>query len=297
MIVQTVHPKLSQVMSELTDTQFMRYSSHLLLEDMGEAGQLKLMSSSVLIIGVGGLGHAVAHQLAAAGVKHICLMDDDCVELSNLPRQLMFNEDDIGQPKVDIAATKLANAYPECEITALRQHFAKDEQALFNTVDLVFDCTDNFSSRLVINQSAVSSKTALISAAISAANGQLFCLDFSLNKIGNTDQSSSIAQSVTDDKGSIELVDKQLQITSGCYQCLYPDDSQVNQSCSQVGVLTSALLSIASMQALLGLNWLISNPSQRQQMQGKLHLFNAQNLQWRQVVMSQDPNCCICATR
>nr|WP_283104588.1 HesA/MoeB/ThiF family protein [Shewanella olleyana] len=274
----------------------MRYSSHVLLEDMGEAGQLKLMSSSVLIIGVGGLGHAVAHQLAAAGVKRISLMDDDCVELSNLPRQLLFNDDDIGEPKVDIAAKKLANAYPDCEITALRQRFVSDEQALFNTVDVVFDCTDNFSSRLVINKSAVCRKTALISAAISGSNGQLFCLDFSQNEMRQANHLSPINQSVADDKDSIELIDKQLKATSGCYQCLYPDDSQVNQSCSQVGVLTSALLSIASMQALLGVNWLKGNPSQRQEIQGKLHLFNAQNLQWRQVAMSQDPNCCICAT-
>ncbi|MCL1045133.1 HesA/MoeB/ThiF family protein [Shewanella electrodiphila] len=258
------------MMSKLTDKQYIRYSSHVLLPEIGELGQLKLLQSSVLIIGVGGLGHAVAQQLAAAGVKHITLMDDDTVELSNLPRQLLFNEQDIGQLKVNIVRQKLSTAYSDCKITAVCKRFtAEDFYSVdsVNSVDLVFDCTDNFASRLLINQAVVNAKGVLISAAISGANGQLFC-------IAHSKQSNFHG--------------------SGCYQCLYPDDSNVSQSCAQAGVLTSALLSMASMQSLLGLNWLTSDVSQRDRLKGQLHLFNAHNLQWRKVTMSQDPDCCIC---
>ena len=283
--------RASLAMDKLSDIQFMRYSSHVLLPDMGEDGQLKLMNSAVVIIGIGGLGHAVAHQLAAAGVGQIALMDDDRVELSNLPRQLLFHNEDIGLNKVDVAAKKLSQAYADCVITPLCQRFTGQDEAILNAADLVFDCTDNFTSRLLINQFAVSTNKALISGAISGADGQLFCLDFT--------QAMSLGDHVvTHDKnssGSDTLPFNNTDYKAGCYQCLYPEDSAVNQSCAQAGVLTSALLSVASMQALLGLNWLKSDELQKRNLQGRLHLFNANSLQWRNVGMSQDPNCCICA--
>ncbi|WP_285162694.1 HesA/MoeB/ThiF family protein [Shewanella goraebulensis] len=278
-------------MNKLSDVQYMRYSSHVLLPDMGEDGQLKLMNSTVVIIGIGGLGHAVAHQLAAAGVGKIILMDDDIVELSNLPRQLLFQNEDIGFKKVDVAAHKLSLAYADCVITPLCQRFMAQDDAILNDADIVFDCTDNFTSRLLINRIAVRAKKALISGAVSGANGQLFCLDFTQavsygDLVATHDKNSS---------GSDILPSNNTEHKAGCYQCLYPEDSAVNQSCAQAGVLTSALLSVASMQALLGLNWLKSDEIQKRDLKGRLHLFDAKNLQWRHVGMSQDPNCCICA--
>ncbi|MDO6641556.1 ThiF family adenylyltransferase [Shewanella sp. 10N.286.51.B2] len=257
--------------SGLTSKQFIKYASHILLTDMGELGQLKLLNSRLLIIGIGGLGHSVAQQLAAAGVGELILMDHDKVELSNLSRQLLFNEQDIGLSKALLAKDKLAAAYEDVNIMAIEQAFGAhtegadtDGAKLVESVDLVFDCTDNFTSRLMINEVCVRHATGLISAAISANDGQLFC--------SSTDYPQR-----------------------GCYQCLYPQDTHVSQTCVSMGVNTAAVQTVASMQSLLGLNWLTADDLGKGQLAGKLHVFNAKSLQWQIIQMNQDPKCSCCS--
>ncbi|WP_076536368.1 HesA/MoeB/ThiF family protein [Shewanella sp. UCD-KL21] len=262
--------------SGLTSKQFIKYASHILLTDMGELGQLKLLNSRVLIIGIGGLGHSVAQQLAAAGVGELILMDHDKVELSNLPRQLLFNEQDIGLSKALLAEDKLATAYEDVNIQAIEQAFGADLDGadtdgsgtncaeLVESVDLVFDCTDNFTSRLMINAVCVRHATGLISAAVSANDGQLFC--------SSTDYPQR-----------------------GCYQCLYPQDTHLSQTCASMGINTAAVQTVASMQSLLGLNWLTADDLGKDQLAGKLHVFNAKSLQWRIIQMNQDPKCNCCS--
>ncbi|PKH32517.1 HesA/MoeB/ThiF family protein [Shewanella sp. ALD9] len=254
-------------MSTLSDRDYIQYSRTMLLSDIGEAGQLAIMNSAVVIIGVGGLGHLVAHYLAAAGVQKILLIDHDAVELSNLPRQLLFRAADIGKAKVSIAKNVLSSAYPEITIDVLAQrvtsaHFNQLVKR-FTVKPVVFDCTDNVSARQLINQMCVQHQLTLVSGAISAYQGQLFCIDFS-----HTHSHSY----------------------SGCYCCLYPLDTPIMQNCTQTGVLGPAVGIIASMQALVGLQHICNTFTQY----GVLHRFNGKDLRWQHAQMSQDPQCEVC---
>lgn len=256
-------------MNILSDQQYIQYSRTMLLSDIGETGQLAIMNSSVIIIGMGGLGHLVAHYLAAAGVQHMLLIDHDVIELSNLPRQLLFTAADIGQTKVAVTKRVLNRAYPEININTIAekvtaQHFYQLIKRKV-TKPLVFDCTDNFKTRQLINQLCVEQKLTLVSGAISGYQGQLFCIDFS-------------------DSGSNS------QPNSGCYRCLYPLDMTITQNCTRAGVLGPAAGIIASMQALVGIQHLSNTFTQY----GILHCFNAKNLHWQHAHMSQDPECAVC---
>ncbi|CAM4236404.1 HesA/MoeB/ThiF family protein [Shewanella livingstonensis] len=262
-------------MNSLSGHDYIQYSRTMLLSDIGEAGQLAIMNSPVVIIGVGGLGNVVAHYLAAAGVQQILLIDHDVVELSNLPRQLLFTAADIGQAKVDIAKSALSDAYPQINIDVLAekvttQHFNQFAQCQV-TQPLVFDCTDNASARQLINQMCVKYQLTLVSGAISGYQGQLFCIDFS--------------DSCSDFKSQ-----SQLDSNCGCYCCLYPLDMDMAQNCTQVGVLGPAVGIIGSMQALVGLQHICNTFTQY----GILHRFNAKNLHWQYAKMTRDPDCEVC---
>ena len=137
----------------LTDTHRIQYQRQMSLAGFGEHGQLKLKSARVLIVGLGGLGHPVAHYLAAAGVGQLTLVDFDIVEISNLPRQLLFSPADCGKPKAEVAAQKLSAAYPDTRITvhATRADSNTLQEWLAET-DLVADCTDNFETRYTIDR-------------------------------------------------------------------------------------------------------------------------------------------------
>tara|TARA_R110001592_G_scaffold348968_1_gene643509 strand:- start:51 stop:857 length:807 start_codon:yes stop_codon:yes gene_type:complete len=252
-------------MNSLSGLDYIQYSRTMLLSDIGEAGLLAIMNSPVVIIGVGGLGNVVAHYLAAAGVLQILLIDHDVVELSNLPRQLLFRASDIGKAKVNIAKSALSDAYPQINIDVLAQpitsaHF-KQLVKRFTVKPVVFDCTDNVSARQLINQLCVQHQLTLVSGAISAYQGQLFCIDFSSP-----------------------------HSHSGCYCCLYPLDTPIMQNCTQAGVFGPAVGIIASMQALVGLQHICNTFTKY----GVLHRFNAQDLRWQYANMSQDPQCEVC---
>tara|TARA_R110000851_G_scaffold4900_3_gene20403 strand:+ start:93087 stop:93929 length:843 start_codon:yes stop_codon:yes gene_type:complete len=264
-------------MNTLSDRHYIQYSRTMLLSNIGEAGQLSIMNSAVVIVGVGGLGHVVAHYLAAAGVQHMLLIDHDVVELSNLPRQLLFTAADIGQAKVKVAKKVLSAAYPEININVLAekvtaQHFNKlAKQQISKTV--VFDCTDNVSARQLINQMCVEHQLTLVSGAISGYQGQVFCIDFSCSGSDSDPYS---------DPGS--------NSPCGCYRCLYPLDMDMAQNCAQAGVLGPAVGIIASMQALVGIQHISNTFTQY----GILHRFNAKNLCWQHANMTRDPDCEVC---
>ncbi|MGI2173355.1 HesA/MoeB/ThiF family protein [Shewanella ulleungensis] len=255
-------------MNTLSAKQYIQYSRTMLLNDIGEAGQLAIINSQVAIIGLGGLGQLVVQYLAAAGVKQFILLDHDVVALDNLPRQLLYNEADIGQYKVTAAKRTLRRLYSdiyfdaipemltEISISELSDKLSKDV--------LIFDCTDNFASRHVINQHCVTQGLTLISAAISAYHGQLFCIDFGAK--------------ITHEK------------QHGCYRCLYPLDIETNQTCSQQGVLGPAVGVMASMQALIGLQHICNTFTQY----GMLLRFDALTLQWHQAKMNRDQQCTLC---
>ncbi|MGO1617275.1 MAG: HesA/MoeB/ThiF family protein, partial [Oceanisphaera sp.] len=163
---------------ELSDSEFMRYSRHLLLEEVGEAGQLKLKQASILVVGLGGLGSPAVQYLAAAGVGTLWIADFDHIEMSNLQRQTLYDMDSLKQSKAETARIKLQQLNPEVEVIAINHKL--DEQNLpefVSEVDLVLDCTDNILIRQQLNAACYGANTPLLVGAAIRFEGQLLALD------------------------------------------------------------------------------------------------------------------------
>ena len=216
----------------LNDLEFIRYSRQLMLPNFGEAAQLKLKQSKVLLIGCGGLGHAASQYLVSSGIGQLTLVDGDRVELSNLQRQILFRDSDKGFNKAKIAARQLKRLNPHVQITAVEQHFSADNaETLLANTDWVLDCTDNFKSRKLINQLCQQHQISLLSAAAIAQQGQLMLWPFANNQ-------------------------------SPCYSCLFPDLTDQSGNCSSLGVLAPLLGIIGSMQAMLLIQQIIQPDNQ-----------------------------------
>ncbi|UCX04510.1 HesA/MoeB/ThiF family protein [Shewanella glacialimarina] len=268
--------------TSLNDHEYIQYSKQMLLTDVSEKGQLALMNATAIIVGVGGLGQLVAQYLAASGVSIIHLIDGDDVELSNLPRQILFNANDIGSNKASIAMKKLHQRNVVCDLSA-HQVFINpgNYQALFDSLvpksslasglssAVLFDCCDNFTTRQLVNRIAIEYKMPLISASISADQGQWFVY------LPQSNSSETQALSIN---------------SHGCYHCVYPSDSILSQNCSQAGVLGPAVGVMASMQALAGMNQMIGRPIEY----GVLHRFDAKRLSWSKAKMNIDKHCHVC---
>lgn len=254
-------------MTKLTDQEYMRYSSHLLLEEVGEQGQLALRNSKVLIVGVGGLGAPVALYLAAAGIGHLFLADDDHVELSNLQRQIIFNQRQLKQNKVNAAKESLAQLNPHVGVTAITQRLTLDSANkqmadMLAEVDLVIDCSDNMHTRQAINKICVMQKIPLIVGAGIRMEGQLISFN-------------------------AQLPD------SACYHCLYPftETAEVN-NCSTSGVLGPLVGVIGSLQALEAIKCLTAMPVSSL---NRLMRFDGKTLQWQHFSVAKDPLCSVCS--
>ncbi len=248
----------------MSDLDFIRYSRQILLDEVGESGQTSLLSRHIIVIGVGGLGSLVSQQLAASGVGKLTLVDHDRVELSNLPRQLLFNDSDIGKYKAITARDKLALAYQQCNIVSITDKFGQDNGAsMVKMADVVIDCTDNFISRQQVNKYCVDAQRPLVTASVAHFHGQIFMVDL---------------------KSAPE---------SGCYRCLFPNDSKVSETCRNVGVLGPMVGVMASMQALMAINHLLGIG----QCSGKLMRFDGLTLKWREASLSQDPQCDVCGLK
>ena len=244
----------------LTDQEFMRYNRHIMVEKIGEKGQVALKNSKVAIIGVGGLGCPAALYLAASGVGELSLIDHDKIELSNLQRQILFNQDDIGKAKVKVAKTKLTALNPLCEITAYDASiFDLDLSAIIASHDLVLDCTDSSKTRLFINRVCQQEGVKLVSASAIQGAGQLVSFDFSLHP-------------------------------SPCYQCVFPDDQGRTLNCSSAGVLSPLLGVMGSLQATEALRLLLGY----QDNVNKLMLFDAWGMSTRSFNVTSAPHCHCC---
>ncbi len=246
----------------LSDRDFIRYGSQLLLPRVSEAGQLALRAKTVAIVGLGGLGHHLAHSLAAAGVGRLILIDPDIVELGNLPRQLLYNEQDIGRLKVDVAKEKLARDYPNCLIEIEPKLFGPKSAELISEASLVLDASDNFLCRHNLNQACVMLGKELIAAAISADSGLLCHTAPWLNP------------------------------DAGCYECLFPRDSTGSGRCRDMGVLGPAVQTLAAMQALAAINTLLGERSTL----GRLISLDCRTLSVREAALCADPACLCCQT-
>jgi len=237
-----------------------RYSRQIRLPLVGEAGQQKLLDSTVLIIGMGGLGSPVALYLAATGVGHLVLADFDRVDESNLQRQIIHSHADIGNLKADSATNTLRALNPDIRVTTLDYSLDYDdflEQAA--SVDLMVDCTDNFPTRFEMNQVSLDTRTPLVSAAAIRWEGQVTAFD----------------PRATD---------------SPCYQCMYPDRNIESATCAMEGVISPLVGVIGTMQAMEAVNILLGQG----QLHGVVWLFDAQSMEWQRMQLPKNPDCPAC---
>ena len=249
----------------MNDEQLLRYSRHLLLEEIDVAGQEKLLGSHVLVIGAGGLGSAAAPYLAAAGVGKITLIDHDQVELTNLQRQIMHTQNSIGKTKVESGRQFLQSLNSALAINAIA---AKASEDLLNTllpeVDLVLDCTDNFATRQLVNQACFIHKIPLVSGSALKFDGQLSVFDFRKE-------------------------------TSPCYACIFsPDERFKEVSCASMGIFSPLVGIIGSMQAAQALQVLIGFG---QPLVGRMLLWNAMNTQIDEIRVARNPACKVCSSQ
>ncbi|MDK8266429.1 molybdopterin/thiamine biosynthesis adenylyltransferase [Pseudomonas sp. SORGH_AS199] len=248
----------------LSDGELLRYSRQILLAQVDIAGQLRLKDARVLIVGLGGLGSPVALYLAAAGVGELHLADFDQVDLSNLQRQVLHDESRIGQGKVDSALQRLAALNPEVRLVPLREALDADSLAArIALVDLVLDCSDNFTTRAAVNAACVAQGRPLVSGAAIRLEGQL---------------------SVFDPR----------RADSPCYHCLYGEGSEAELSCSEAGVLGPVVGLVGSLQALEALKLLAGFG---EPLVGRLLLVDAAGSRFRELRVKRDPGCPVCGAR
>lgn len=246
----------------LSDDELMRYSRQILLPRFDVAGQERLKSAHVLIIGAGGLGCPVALYLGAAGVGRLTLVDDDRVESANLQRQIAFDEADLGEPKARALAARIHRINPRTDTRVLTERL--QGPALTEAVaeaDLVVDCSDNFATRFAINRASVAASVPLVSGAAIRGEGQL---------------------SVFDSR----------QPEAPCYQCLYPDQGNEELTCSEAGVMGPLVGIIGACQAMEAIKVIagVGRP-----LTGRLLLLDAWQMQWREMKLARDPDCPVCA--
>ncbi len=254
----------------ISDADFLRYQRQVSLPEIGEEGQHHLVSASVLVIGCGGLGSAALMYLAGAGIGKIVIADNDVVDVSNLHRQTVYREEDVGVRKVDAMKRQLNALNPQVSIRTINKRMDSFQLGLeVSLADIVLDCSDNFESRHQLNGVCYKYAKPLVSGAAIGWNGQV------------------AMYSLGDDMPS----------TKGCYECLYPKEDgnkqhQVNARCSDLGVIGPIVGLIGNMQALLTIQYLAG--VREQISTSKIHLFSGQTMQWQQLTIPKDPSCSVC---
>ncbi|CAM4271997.1 HesA/MoeB/ThiF family protein [Vibrio agarivorans] len=251
----------------LSDKEFIRYQRQIALPNIGEAGQNKLRSSHVLIVGCGGLGSAAALYLAAAGVGRVVLVDDDAVDSSNLQRQVVYREEQVGHGKADAMAHQLRLLNASCQIRTINKRLDEAQLSLeVMLADTVLDCTDNIESRQLINRVCFNQSTALIFASAIGWQGQFCMFDFKHHK----DQ--------------------------GCYRCIYPfDELPQAGKCSDSGVVGPVVGTMGNYQALAAIQYLALQSLVLKT--NTLHLFDGLSLTWQALSTSVDSTCHVCSDR
>jgi molybdopterin/thiamine biosynthesis adenylyltransferase len=246
----------------MNDEQLLRYSRHLLLEEIDVVGQEKLLGSHVLVIGAGGLGSAAAPYLAAAGVGHITLIDHDQVEITNLQRQIMHTEKRVGESKVSSGKHFLQDLNAGIQIETIEAKVTSsllDE--LLPSVNAVLDCTDNFATRHLINASCVKHQTPLVSGSALRFDGQI---------------------SVFDPRDT----------ASPCYACIFsPDEKFEEVSCASMGIFSPLVGIIGAIQAAQALQVLIGFGDP---LMGRMLLWNARTTQIDEFKIARNPQCLVC---
>ena len=243
----------------LSDEELDRYARHIVLPQIGGAGQLRLKAARVAIVGAGGIGAGAIPALTGAGIGHLTIIDDDRVELSNLQRQPLYAENQIGERKADLAARFVGKRNPHVECRTVADRIDGDNvDAILSDHDLIIDGTDNFATRLVVSDAAVRLGIPLISAAAQQFQGQVALF-----------------------RGR------------PCYRCFVGDafDADDCDTCAELGVLGALTGTIGNFAALLTIRELVGiGPDAA----GTLRLFDGSSLAWRQIRIAADPACKAC---
>lgn len=246
----------------MTDEQLLRYSRHILLDELGIEGQRNILSSRILVIGAGGLGSPAALYLASAGVGKITLVDDDTVDFTNLQRQIIHTQARVGMAKAESGRQALSAINPEIDIVPLQQRLSGE--ALDNLVasaDIVLDCTDNFATRHAINRACVHHRKPLVSGAAIRFDGQISVYDMRRND-------------------------------APCYHCLFPEGDEVEEvRCAVMGVFAPLTGIIGTMQAAEALKLAAGIG---ESLSGRLLLLDALSMEWRSIRFRKDAACAVC---
>lgn len=248
----------------MNDGQLLRYSRHILLDQIGIEGQERIVGAHALVIGAGGLGSPAAMYLASAGVGQITLADGDRVDLSNLQRQILHTQDRVGESKAESGRKTLARINSEIIVAPVGERLAGDHlEALVAAADLVLDCCDNFATRHAVNRACVRQRKPLVSGAAIRFDGQLAVFDAR-------------------------------RTNTPCYHCLFPESDDTDEvRCAVMGVFAPLTGIIGSMQAAEALK-LISGAGEPAV--GRLLLLDGLAMEWRSVRFGRDPGCAVCAS-
>jgi len=245
----------------LSDEELDRYARHIVLPQIGGAGQLRLKAARVAVVGAGGIGAGAIPGLTGAGVGTLTIVDDDTVELSNLQRQPLFSTAEVGQAKADLAAAFVRSRNSNLEIRTIGERIdAANAEAILAGHDLIIDGTDNFATRLTVSDAAVRLGIPLVSAAAQQFQGQV-----------------------------------SLFRGRPCYRCFVGDafDADDCDNCAELGVLGALTGTVGHFAALLAIRAIVGIAPDAA---GTLHLFNGLTLDWRKVRIAADPACRACGT-
>lgn len=248
----------------MNDDELLRYSRHILLQEIGIEGQARIRAASALVIGAGGLGSPAAFYLASAGIGRLTLVDGDAVDLTNLQRQILHTSERIGINKAASGLTTLAALNPQVAITAVAERVGPEKLgALVAAADVVLDCTDNFATRHAINLTCVTQSKALVSGAAVRFDGQLAVFDLR-------------------------------QHESPCYACLFPEGDGEDELCAVMGVFAPVTGIVGTMQAAEALKLVAQVGTV---VHGRLLLLDALTLEVRTVRFERDQACPVCRNR
>ena len=249
----------------MDDAQLLRYSRHILLDELGPGGQERFAAAHALVVGMGGLGAPAAQFLAAAGVGTLSICDADHVDLTNLQRQILYATGDIGAPKVDAAARRIAAINPDVRVARVAARVGPAELApLVAAADVVLDCSDNFATRHAVNAACVAARRPLVSGAALRFDGQV---------------------AVFDPRAA----------DSPCYHCLFGEGEELEETrCATMGVFAPLVGIVGSTQAAEALKLIAGVGTS---LAGRLLLVDARTMEWRSLKVPRDPACPVCARR
>jgi molybdopterin/thiamine biosynthesis adenylyltransferase len=247
----------------MTDEELLRYSRHILLDEIGIEGQRKLLASHALVIGAGGLGSPVALYLGTAGVGRITIVDHDDVDLTNLQRQIAHTLARVGSPKALSARESIAAINPDVRVTALIERAdAQRLDALVAEADVVLDCSDNFKTRQAVNAACVKHRRPLVAGAAIGFDGQI-----------------SVYDTRTPD--------------APCYACLFPPEATVEEvACATMGVFAPLVGIIGTMQAAEALKLLAGIGTS---LAGRLQMLDGRTMGWNEIRFQRQPHCAVCS--